>query len=288
MSYLISDAQLRLANRLGENAAPSVATEATKRRLWFIEGIQEILKKRPFWFTQTIFTDATEANVPNYTLPTNCRTEFMVYVDGYKYEKITPEDIDEHRTALSPVQMLSSSFKYAYYKIGDDLFLIPTPTTAPTAQSVTSITSSATTCTVTLTAHGYATNDWVTIAGANEAAYNGKFQITLLTADTFKYTSNSTPSATPATGTITATKDNIEIWGYEEPTLPTTDASGIVIPDKYISGIVSYAEARFWSSAHKRGKAADAFTEFENVIEDMIKEDTRRSFLSGQWRLWER
>lgn len=287
MAYLISDAQLRLSNRLGENSAPSVASESTKRRVWLIEGIQEILKKKPFWFTQKIFTDATEPNVPHYALPSNCRTEFMVYVDGYKYERIVPDDLDEYRNSLSPVQMLSSSYKYAYYKVGDSLFLIPTPTSAPTAKSVTSITSSGTTCTVTLTSHGYASNDYVTIAGANETAYNGKFQITYLTDNTFSYTSSSTPSATPATGTITATKDNIEIWGYEEPTLPTSDSSSIVIPDKYISGIVAYAEARFWSSAHKRGKAADAFTEFENVIEDLMKEDTRRSFLTGQWRIWE-
>lgn len=288
MAYTIADAQLRLANRLGENAAPSVATEATKRRLWFLEGIQEILKKKPFWFTQKIFTTQTQANVHTVAIPAGCRTEFMVYVNGYKYEKITPEELDEYRNTLSPVQALSSSFKYAYYKVGDVIYLIPTPTAAPTAHSVTSIISSGTTCTVTQTAHGFVTNDYVTIAGAVETAYNGKFQITYLTADTYKYTSLSTPSATPATGTITATKDNIEIWGYEEPTLPTSDASGIVVPDKYINGIVAYAEGRFWSSAHKRGKAADAFTEFESVVEDMLREDTRRSFLSGQWKIWER
>lgn len=287
MAYLISDAQLRLANRLGENTAPSVTTEATKRRLWLTEAIQEILKKKPFWFTQKIWTDAAVANVPNFTLPTGCRKEFMIYVDGYKYEKISPEDLDEYRSSLTPVQMLSSSYKYAYYKIADDIYLLPTPSAAPTAESVTSITSSSTTCTVTQTDHGWTTNDYVTIAGAEQTAYNGKFQITYLTDDTYQYTADSEPSATPATGTITATKDNIEIWGYEDPTLPTADTSGIVVPDKYINAIVAYAEGRFWSSAHKRGKAADAFTEFESVIDDMLKEDFRRNFLTGQWKIWE-
>lgn len=286
MSLLISDAQLRLANRLGENAAPSVATESTKRRLWLIEGIQEILKKKPFWFTQKIFTVATQANVPYVTLPANCRNEFMVYVDGYKYEKIYPEDIDEFRNSLQPVQVLESAYRYVFYKIADRLYLIPSPTANPTSFTPQSISSNGTLCTVTLTKHGFTTGDYVTVSGANETAYNGKFQITYLTKDTFTYTSSAVPSGTPATGTVSVFKDNVEIWGYEEPTLPTSDANGIVIPDKYINGIVSYAEGRFWSSAHKRGKAADAFTEFESVVDDMVKEDARRSFLSGQWKIW--
>lgn len=287
MAYTISDAQLRLANRLGESSTPSVTSELSKRRIWMIEAIQEILKKKPFWFTQKIFTDKTVANRPDYALASTCRKEFIVYVDGYKYETIIPEDIDEIRSNLTPVQMFSSSYKYCYYKLADRIYLVPTPSSSSTAESVTSITSYGTTCTVTLTSHGFVTNNYVTIAGANEAAYNGKFQITYVDADTFTYTASSTPSATPATGTITATLDNIEILGYEEPTMPSGESSGIVVPDKFINALVAYAEGRFWSSAHKRGKAADAFTEFESIITDMINEDARRSFLSGQWKRWE-
>lgn len=73
----------------------------------------------------------------------------------------------------------------------------------PYLASVT-ITSSGTTATVTHTGHGLATNDWVTIKGANELRYNGCFQITVTGANTYTYTMTSTATS-PATGTITAT-----------------------------------------------------------------------------------
>ena len=69
--------------------------------------------------------------------------------------------------------------------------------------SVTSITRVSSTATVTTgAAHGLASNDWVTIAGAVETEYNGTFQVTVTGGSTFTYTVSGTP-ATPATGTIT-------------------------------------------------------------------------------------
>lgn len=68
--------------------------------------------------------------------------------------------------------------------------------------SVTSITRSSATATVTTgAAHGYATNDWVTISGATESDYNGKYKITVTGSTTFTYTVANSPT-TPATGTI--------------------------------------------------------------------------------------
>ncbi len=78
--------------------------------------------------------------------------------------------------------------------------------TAPPAVSVSSLTRTSTTATVTTaTPHGYATNDYVTIAGATGATtgYNGKWQITVTGASTFTFTVGAL--ATPATGTITVT-----------------------------------------------------------------------------------
>ena len=76
--------------------------------------------------------------------------------------------------------------------------------TSDTAQSVSSLTRSGSTATVTTAAaHGYATDDWITIAGANETEYNGTFKITKTGASTFTYTVDGSPT-TPATGTITA------------------------------------------------------------------------------------
>lgn len=62
-----------------------------------------------------------------------------------------------------------------------------------------SITRSATTATVTHTAHGLSTNDYVVIRGANQPEYNGPQQITVTGANTYTYTVAGSP-ATPATG----------------------------------------------------------------------------------------
>lgn len=75
----------------------------------------------------------------------------------------------------------------------------------PVAVSVSTLTRSGSTATATTaTAHGLATGDRATIAGADQAAYNGTFVITVTGATTVTYAVTGTP-ATPATGTITAT-----------------------------------------------------------------------------------
>jgi len=77
--------------------------------------------------------------------------------------------------------------------------------TAAASVSVSSINLVNTTATVvTATAHGMSDGDPVTIAGANEAAYNGTFVTTYISATSFSYETTAGTS-TPATGTITAT-----------------------------------------------------------------------------------
>ena len=73
----------------------------------------------------------------------------------------------------------------------------------PYQDSVT-ITRSATTATVSHTAHGMANNDWVWISGADQPEYNGPHQITNVSANAYDYTVSGSPTS-PATGTITAT-----------------------------------------------------------------------------------
>lgn len=78
-----------------------------------------------------------------------------------------------------------------------------------TAVSVSTVTSEGTAPEITATvttgsAHGYSTGDRVTMAGAEQDAYNGTFTIVVTGATTFTYrVVNGTP-ATTATGTITA------------------------------------------------------------------------------------
>jgi len=77
--------------------------------------------------------------------------------------------------------------------------------TSDTAQAVASITRSSATATVTTSAsHGYSTDDWVTIAGASQAGYNGSFRITKTAATTYTYDLGTLTPATPASGTMTA------------------------------------------------------------------------------------
>lgn len=66
---------------------------------------------------------------------------------------------------------------------------------------ISRLTSTGTTATVvTQGSHGLATNDIVSISGANQAEYNGSFVVTKVNATTVTYTTNGAPGASPATG----------------------------------------------------------------------------------------
>jgi hypothetical protein len=77
--------------------------------------------------------------------------------------------------------------------------------------AVTSVTRALNTVTVvTATAHGYATGQDVTLAGASPAAYNGRWNITVLDETTFAF-ALFTAATTPATGVITCS-DMSRYW----------------------------------------------------------------------------
>lgn len=68
-----------------------------------------------------------------------------------------------------------------------------------TAQTISNLTASGTTCTLTTSvAHGLFTGNQVTITGASPAAYNGTFVITVTSGTTFTYTALSAPASSPA------------------------------------------------------------------------------------------
>lgn len=83
---------------------------------------------------------------------------------------------------------------------------------------VQSITRSSTTATVIRPAHGYINGTTITIAGADQSAYNGSFTITYVDADTFTYTVSGSP-ATPATGTITSSAAGQSVWMHNPQVL---------------------------------------------------------------------
>lgn len=73
-----------------------------------------------------------------------------------------------------------------------------------TAKTASGVVQAAGIATFTSTAHGFVAGEYVTIAGANEAGYNGSVLIlTRPSADTFTY-AVAAGTATPATGTVTA------------------------------------------------------------------------------------
>lgn len=80
------------------------------------------------------------------------------------------------------------------------------------------ISNSGTTATVTHTAHGMATNDYIQITQGNLTANRGVFQVTVTGANSYTYTMSSSPGSSP-TGTIKATF--VALTG-------TTNGSGIL------------------------------------------------------------
>jgi len=285
MAYTISDAHISLSYRLGETSAPSSVNEKNRRLDFFKDAINQILAERNWWFLRTLYAVPTVTNKKIYAVPSNFRKAIQLRVNDTKYDEIELEDDYTKNTRLTNSIVNLARFdvptlsNWNFYVLGGYIYINP-PQDTPTSLSITSLTSSGTTATVnTQKNHGLSDGMYVTISGANQNEYNGSYQITVVDEDTFTYTFAGS-STSPATGTITYVRNNLELWHYFEPTLPTGDTSSIVIPDKFLGAIVCYGEGRYWSMAHKRAKAADAFVEFENWLDKMRREDARMKFLA--------
>ena len=286
MAKTILNLHTSLAFRLGESAAPTSTTELARRLQWFVDALNSIGTDMPWWFLRKKGAYITVTNKSRYTVPSDYRKIIHMRINDIKFNEIELEDDYSQNKGFSNSVVSLAKFDTAilsgwnFYVLGTE-FVVSPQQDAPSAIAITSITSSGTTATVTTTAdHGWSDGDYVTISGAVETAYNGQFQITVVTATTFTYECSTTPSATPATGTITATKNNLEIWYYYKPTEPTGSTSSIIVPDEFADALVSYAEGRYWSMAHKRGKAADGFTEHEQWINKLRAENARQKFLA--------
>lgn len=285
MAKLISDAHTSLAYRLGEAAAPTNSTELARRLSWFVEAINNVCDgEAPMWFLEEIYTTNTVDGRQYYNLPSDFRKLKQLKVDNYKYKELDQEEVyNKFELPSSPVPILPSYLERTCYIYDDSLWLIPTPTSAPSAITLTTLTGVIATsvATATYTDHGFISGDYVTIAGASDAAYNGTFRIQTVADDnTFTYVTTSTIVSTSPTGTITATKNNIIMHYYEYPTEPTSSSSSIILPDQFMNILVSYAEGRYWSLAHKRAKSSDAFTEYESLVSKLSQENYRRKFLA--------
>jgi len=283
MGLLISNAQTALAYRLGETAAPTNTTELAKRRSYFKNSVNDLVSgDEPYWWQLQKYTDTTVADKPYYARQTGCLEVDQVKINDYEYDKVPYDEVYKRfQQPMTPVPILPSYAKRVYYERGNNIYPIPIPGAAPDS-FVTTFTQTAGVATATTaSAHGYSIGMYVTIASANQTEYNGSFEIlTIPSTTTFTMTVDS-GTTSPATGTISCIRRNIEIWGFDD--LQTelaafAETSSILVPDGYIDMIVSFGEARYWSTAHKRGKAGDAFTEYENWMNKMSKENFRRKF----------
>lgn len=122
-------------------------------------------------------------------------------------------------------------------------------TTVITALTLTNVGTLATF--TTRNAHGLTTGDVVLVEGANELAFNGSHTITVTSPTTFTFVCIEVPSATPATGTITARLKLDPVFrDIDHP-----DYVDIVIPD--------FGEMRlYWGT---ESQAADAYLQTSNV-----------------------
>jgi len=168
----------------------------------------------------------------------------------------------------------------SYFIYGErELRLIPPTTTVPSTLSVSSITRSGSVVTVTTSSeHGYVVDDFVTVAGANETAYNGEQRVySVPSSTTFTFLNTDEPT-TPATGTITVIKRDIVYNFYKLPTTLTALTDTILIPDLFLEAFISYVKARIDLRDSERGSAGDGFDEFNELIQDLDVENNKRLF----------
>lgn len=284
MGKLVSELQTDLAYRLGESASPTNATELAKRRNWLKKSLENLISSgRLYWWRLQRYYTVSVTDHPSYTIPTGCVAMEQLKINDYEHTKTAFDQIyNGYESPLKPVPILPRfNINKLFYTRNGSFYPLPMADT-PTTFSVSGITRTLTVATATTVLdHGLKIGDHVTIAGAVETAYNGEFEIlSVPTTKTFTYTVAGSPT-TPATGTITMYRMNMEIWGYDDfaTELSTfAETSSILIPDNYSDLMVSYAEGRFWSVAHKRGKASDAFSEYTDWKDSMDKEHTRRKF----------
>ena len=63
---------------------------------------------------------------------------------------------------------------------------------------------------------------------------------------------------------------------YYKRVSAVTDGGTFLVPDDFAPAIEAYAEARYWMSITQQAKAAAPFAEFEEIVREMEREQSRR------------
>lgn len=286
MATAVSTLLERLAYRLGEDSSPNDSNEEARRISYLSEGQRKVMGETYWWFASTIASLPTEANVEIYSLESDFRDMIEVRVDRNICTPISEPKLFTNYD-YPPLNYEYDTLIDRYWVFGDsEMHILPIPQSAPTTYTLASLTSSSTTATgTTSTAHGLKVNDYITIAGATETAYNGTFRVTgVPTTTTFTYTLASTTTS-PATGTPTMTQRNVVYRYWQQHTDFTATTDTTIIPDRFSDILVAYALQRKMTGAleDERGSMSDAIEEYNEILKDMKKENNRKKFYFKQF-----
>ena len=129
-------------------------------------------------------------------------------LEGYQY--LGPEGQHQARWAVNVDPLFAGNDVISVFDNQSGFF--PGSTNSP--KTVTSLIKSGTTVTGIASSHGFATGSYVKVSGANEAVFNGVFQVTVVNSSSFTYSVSESGSLT-ATGSITATRA-LTYWPHSD------------------------------------------------------------------------
>lgn len=278
MSLIANDVLTDVSTRRGENGVPT-GNELTRRLSFVGQAFRHLLRQNDWWFLYKTHATSTISGQEIYDLPSDYKQMVEVRVD--RVLRIPQSD----NSVFSMTQLPPVSYPFSvnyfnsrfYYIFGDEIHLLPYPSSTPSAISVTSIVVSGTTATATCaTAHGLQNNDYTQIAGASVSECNGSKRVIVTSSTVFTYVVASGTSS--PSGTITATWNNFTIkYAYIPETSFDSTSDTIDLPERYSDALSAYVFGRLAQLDGERGDASDGFDEYNEIIGEMNKENFRRA-----------
>lgn len=198
----VSDLQLSLALKIGENSVPNNTNEKARRLEYLNQGYRDVMRKHYWWFTETSTTFNSVANQTSYStsdgLPSDLRFPIEVRFQGTLYSKVQQTD------AFNLLSSNYSGLANSYFLFENKLYFAPVLSSS--------------------------------VVGGISMKY------------------------------------------YRNYTKLTADSDTIIIPDQFADVLTAYAKGRVEQLASERGSAADAFDEYNEIIEEMTEEHNKYVF----------
>ncbi len=278
MSITANDVLLDVSYRRGENGVPT-GNELNRRLKFLSQALKDLTRQNLYWFYTKTYATSTVADQEIYSLPADFKKPIELRVDRL----LRTEQSDRSVFSLYKIPPTSTPYlinyfndKY-YYIFGDEIHLLPHPSSTPSAISVSSIVVADTMATVTCaSAHGLQNNDYVQIAGASVSECNGSKRVSVTSSTVFTYTVASGTSS--PTGTITSTWNNFVLrYFYTPSTSFTAITDTIDLPDRFSDALSAYVFGRLAQLDGERGDATDGFDEYNEIIGEINKENMTRT-----------